>query len=154
MGDMADSKPPAWLKPMNKAVMAVQKLGVVTGPVRVLTVPGRKSGEPRSTPATPFALEDRLYVVGGYPRADWVLNARAAGAGTVTRGRKSERVAFVELTAEQARPVLRAFPAKVPRGVGFFKRSGLVQRGSADEFEALAGRCAVFRLDAVPTPLS
>ena len=146
---MSDPKPPAWLKLMNKAMMAMQKLGVVPGPVRVLTVPGRKSGEPRSTPATPFALHDGLYVVGGYPKADWVLNARAAGAGTVTRGRKSQRVSFVELTAEQARPVLRAFPESVPRGVGFFKRSGLVRQGTPDEFEGLAGRCAVFRLDAV-----
>lgn len=146
---MSDLKPPAWLKPINKAVMAAQKLGISTGPVRVLTVPGRKSGQPWSTPATPFTLGGRVYVVGGHPRADWVLNARAAGAGTVTRGREAQRVAFVELTAEQARPVLRAFPDKVPRGVGFFKRSGLVQRGTADEFEALAGRCAVFRLDAV-----
>ncbi len=46
--------------------------------------------------------------------------------------------------------MLRAFPDKVPRGVGFFKRAGLVQQGTADEFEAPAGRCAVFRLDAVP----
>jgi deazaflavin-dependent oxidoreductase (nitroreductase family) len=148
---MSDPKPPAWLKRMNKAVMAMQNLGIVTGPVRVLTVPGRKSGEPRSTPATPFTLHDSLYVVGGYPRADWVRNARAAGTGTVTRGRKSDRVTFVELTSEEARPVLRAFPNKVPRGVGFFKRAGLVQQGTADEFEALAGRCAVFRLDAVST---
>ena len=104
--------------------MAVQNLGIATGPVRVLTVPGRKSGEPRSTPATPFALDDGLYVVGGYPRADWVLNARAAGTGTVTRGRKSERVTFIELSADQARPVLRAFPDRVSRGVGFFKTLG------------------------------
>ena len=41
---MSDPKPPTWLKPMNKAVMAMQNLGIVTGPVRVLTVPGRKSG--------------------------------------------------------------------------------------------------------------
>jgi deazaflavin-dependent oxidoreductase (nitroreductase family) len=146
---MSDPKPPAWLKPMNRGLMAMQKLGIVAGPVRVLTVPGRKSGEPRSTPATPFTLHDGLYVVGGYPRADWVLNARAAGEGTVARGRNSERVSFVELTAEQARPVLRAFPEKVPRGVGFFKRAGLVEQGTADEFEALAGRCAVFRLDTI-----
>lgn len=144
---MTDPTPPGWLKPMNKVMMAVQKLGIVPGPVRVLTVPGRKSGEPRSTPATPFTYADGLYVVGGYPRADWVLNARAAGTGTLTRGRKSQRVAFVELTAQEARPVLRAFPAEVPAGVGFFKRSGLVNDGTADEFEALAGRCAVFRLD-------
>jgi deazaflavin-dependent oxidoreductase (nitroreductase family) len=132
---------------MNKVMMAMQKLGVVAGPVRVLTVPGRKSGRPRSTPATPFTFHDGLYVVGGYPRADWVLNARAAGVGTVTRGRKSQRVSFVELTADQARPVLRAFPKEVPRGVGFFKRSGLIDEGTPDEFEALAGRCAVFKLE-------
>src|ERR1700731_905783 len=123
---MSDPKPPAWLKTMNKALIAMQSLGIATGPVRVLTVPGRKSGEPRSTPATPFTLDDGLYVVGGYPRADWVLNA------------------------DEARPVLGACPDRVPRGVGFFKRSGLVRQGTADEFEALAGRCAVFRLDAVP----
>jgi len=56
-----------------------------------------------------------------------------------------------ELGADQARAVLRAFPDRVPRGVGFFKRSGLVRDGTADEFEALAGRCAVFRLDTVAT---
>ncbi|OBA72077.1 deazaflavin-dependent nitroreductase [Mycobacterium sp. 1554424.7] len=146
---MTDFQPPAWLKTMNKVMMQLQKLGIVAGPVRVLTVPGRKSGQPRSTPVTPFTLHDGRYLV-GYSRADWVLNARAASAGTIARGRKSEWVAFAELSAEQARPVLRAFPDKVPRGVGFYKRSGLVERGTAEEFEALAGRCAVFRLDAVP----
>jgi hypothetical protein len=34
---------------MNKVMIALQKLGVVAGPVRVLTVVGRASGQPRST---------------------------------------------------------------------------------------------------------
>jgi deazaflavin-dependent oxidoreductase (nitroreductase family) len=144
---MSEPRPPYWLKPMNKLMMAMQRLGVVTGPVRVLTVTGRTSGEPRSTPATPFTVGDGLYVVGGYPKADWVLNARAAGSGTVSRGRSSRQVTFVELTADAARPILRAFPVEVPGGVGFFKRSGLVVAGTPDEFEALAGTCAVFRLE-------
>ncbi|CAN5481555.1 nitroreductase/quinone reductase family protein [soil metagenome] len=151
---MSEPKPPAWLKPMNKVMMVMHKLGVATGPVQVLTVAGRKSGQSRSTPATPFTLPgaDAVYVAGGYPKADWVLNARAAGEGVVTRGRKSERVAFVELSAEQAKPVLRAFPREVPAGVGFYKRAGLVIEGTPDEFEALAGRCAVFRLDPLSAP--
>jgi deazaflavin-dependent oxidoreductase (nitroreductase family) len=147
-----DPTPPGWLKPVNKIMMAMGKLGIAAGPVRVLTVVGRTSGQPRSTPATPFTFDGDVYVAGGYPRADWVLNARAAGAGTITRGRSSERVAFVELTAEQARPVFRAFPKEVPNGVGFYKRAGLVTDGTPDEFEALAGRCAVFRLDPVTGP--
>ncbi|WP_236723698.1 nitroreductase family deazaflavin-dependent oxidoreductase [Mycobacterium avium] len=113
----------------------------------MLTVPGRKSGQPRSTPMTPFEFRGGLYVVAGYPGADWAANARAAGTGTLRRGRRSRRVRIVELSADEARPVLREFPAKVPVGVGFAKRSGLVRDGTADEFEALAGQLAVFRFD-------
>jgi deazaflavin-dependent oxidoreductase (nitroreductase family) len=134
---------------MNKVMMAVQKLGIPTGPAMVLTVPGRKSGKPRSTPMTPFEFDGDLYAVAGYPGADWAANARAAGAGTLSRGRRLRRVNIVELTAEQARPVLRAFPVEVPVGVAFAKRSGMVIEGTSDEFEALAGRIAVFRFDQV-----
>lgn len=143
----SEPRPPSWLKPMNKVMMAVQRLGIPTGPAMVLTVPGRKSGKLRSTPMTPFDHEGGLYTVAGYPGADWTANARAAGAGTLTRGRRSRKVRIVELTPDQSRPVLRAFAVKVPVGVGFAKRSGLVVDGTPDEFESLAGRLAVFRFD-------
>jgi hypothetical protein len=98
---------------------------------------------------TPFEFDGGLYVVAGYPGADWAANARAAGTGTLSRGRRSRRVKIVELTPEQARPVLRIFPVEVPVGVAFAKSSGMVVDGSSDEFEALAGRIAVFRFDPV-----
>lgn len=144
---MSDPRPPGWLKPMNRLVVALGRLGVPAGPSQVLTVPGRKTGQPRRTPMTPFRHGDALYTVAGYPGADWAANARAAGIGVLTRGRRSRRVRIVELTAEQSRPVLRSFAEKVPVGVGFAKRSGLVVHGTPDEFEALAGRLAVFRFD-------
>jgi deazaflavin-dependent oxidoreductase (nitroreductase family) len=147
---MSDPRPPRYLKQMNKVVKGLQKLGVRTGPAMVLTVPGRKSGRPRSTPMTPFEFRGGLYTVAGFPRADWALNARAAGAGTLARGRRSRPVKIVELSPEEARPVLRAFPVKVPVGVAFGKRSGLVKDGTPDEFEALAGTCPVFRFDDMP----
>ncbi len=149
---MSDPRPPCWLKPMNKMMIAVHRLGIPTGPAMVLTVPGRTSGQPRSTPMTPFTLHGSLYGVAGFPGADWARNARAAGAGTLARGRNAQRVAIVELTAEQARPILRSYPLEVPTGIGFMKRSGLVREGTSDEFEALAGRCAVFRFDPIPLP--
>ncbi|MDT5104840.1 MAG: hypothetical protein QOI25_2353 [Mycobacterium sp.] len=144
---MSEPHPPRWLKRMNKVVVAMQRVGVPAGPSMVLTVPGRKSGKPRSTPMTPFDHDGGLYTVAGYPGADWAANARAAGLGTLTRGRRSRRVRIVELPADESRPVLRAFAVKVPVGVGFAKRSGLVVDGTPDEFEALAGRLAVFRFD-------
>jgi deazaflavin-dependent oxidoreductase (nitroreductase family) len=142
-------KPPWWLKPANKVFIQLSRLGLNFGgesPV-VLTVPGRKSGTPRSTPVTPMTVDGRRYVVGGFPGADWIRNVRAAGEVTLQRGRTRERVRMVELSADDARPFLRAFPDEVPTGVGFMKRSGLVKEGRPDEFEALAGICPVFRLD-------
>jgi deazaflavin-dependent oxidoreductase (nitroreductase family) len=144
---VSEPRPPRYLKPMNKVMMAVQRLGIPTGPAMVLTVPGRKSGEPRRTPMTPFEIRGGLYVVAGYPGADWAANARAAGSGTLSRGRRSREVRIVELDADEARPVLRAFATEVPVGVAFAKRSGMVRDGTADEFEALAGRLAVFRFE-------
>lgn len=141
--------PPWWLKPANKVFIQMSRLGLSFGgesPV-VLTVPGRKSGTPRSTPVTPMTVDGKRYVVAGFPGADWVRNVRAAGEVTVSRGRARERVRMVELSADDARPFLRVFPTEVPTGVGFMKRAGLVTEGRPDEFEALAGRCAVFRLD-------
>jgi deazaflavin-dependent oxidoreductase (nitroreductase family) len=146
---MDELKPPRWLKPANKVFILMTRLGLSFGgesPV-VLTVPGRKSGAPRSTPVTPMTVDGKRYVVAGFPGADWVRNVRAAESATVARGRRAERVRMVELPADDARPFLRAFPTEVPTGVGFMKRSGLVKDGTPDEFEALAGICPVFRLD-------
>jgi deazaflavin-dependent oxidoreductase (nitroreductase family) len=146
---MSNPHPPRYLKPMNKLMVAVQKLGLPTGPAMVLTVPGRRSGKPRSTPMTPFQVDGGLYVVAGYPGADWAANARAADTGTLSRGRRRRQVRIVELTAAQARPILRIFPVEVPVGVAFAKSSGMVVDGTPDEFEALAGRIAVFRFDPI-----
>lgn len=141
-------RPPWWLKYVNKVMIGLQKVGVGgdKGPV-VLTVPGRKSGKLRSTPVTPMIVDGRRYVVGGLPGADWTANVRAAGEATVRQGRRTDRVRMVEMPVEEARPLLREFPVLVPTGVSFMKNAGLVTGPHPDEFEALAGRCPVFRLD-------
>jgi deazaflavin-dependent oxidoreductase (nitroreductase family) len=141
-------RPPWWLKPMNKVFIQMSRLGLRFGgeaPV-VLTVRGRKSGQPRSTPVTPMTVDGKEYIVAGFPGADWVANARAAAEATIMRGRRRQRVRLMELSADEARPLLREWPNQVPTGVGFMKRAGLVTEGRPEEFEALAGRCAVFRL--------
>jgi deazaflavin-dependent oxidoreductase (nitroreductase family) len=151
MGSAKPVRPPWWLKPANKVVIPMSRLGLNFGgesPV-VLTVQGRKSGRVRSTPVTPMTIDGKQYVVAGFPGADWVANVRAAEQVTIARGRRVQRVRMVELSPDDARPFLRAFPTEVPTGVGFMKRAGLITEGRPDEFEALAGRCAVFRLDPV-----
>lgn len=148
---MSDTPLPWWLPYVNKVMIGLQKLGVNfggKGPV-VLTVPGRKTGKPRSTPVTPMVVDGRRYVVGGVPGSDWAANVRAAGEATLYQGRSGESVRMVEMSVEEARPLLREFPIRVPTGVGFIKNAGLVSGPNPDEFEALAGRCPVFRMDPV-----
>jgi deazaflavin-dependent oxidoreductase (nitroreductase family) len=152
MSDGEYVRPPRWLKPVNKVFVLMLRLGVpisrAESPV-VLTVPGRKTGKPRSTPVTPMGVDGKRYVVNGYPGADWVTNVRAVGEVTLTQGRRSERVRMVELSPEEARPVLRAFPVAVPTGVELMKRVGLLTEGTPEETERLAGRCPVFRVDPI-----
>ena len=65
MADAGDVTPPWWLKPANKVFILMTRLGLSFGgesPV-VLTVPGRKSGTPRSTPITPMTVDGKQYVV-------------------------------------------------------------------------------------------
>jgi deazaflavin-dependent oxidoreductase (nitroreductase family) len=145
------ARPPRWLKPVNRLTMAMSRLGVNLSDDKtvVLTVPGRKTGAPRSTPVDPMTVDGKRYVVGGFPNADWVQNVRAAGEATLRRGRRQERVKMVELPADQAGPLLRIWPTEVPASVGLMKQAGLVSSGRPEEFEALAGICSVFRIDPI-----
>jgi deazaflavin-dependent oxidoreductase (nitroreductase family) len=125
-------RPPWWLRVFNKVFIEMSRLGMTfggNGPV-VLTVQGRKSGKPRSTPVTPMTVDGKRYVVQGVPGSDWVANARAAGEATLRQGRHTERVRIVEVAPDDARPLLREYPVLVPTGVGFVKRAGLVKDGT------------------------
>jgi deazaflavin-dependent oxidoreductase (nitroreductase family) len=151
MSSGRSARPPRWLKQVNRLTMAISRLGVNLSDDKtvVLTVPGRKTGAPRSTPVDPMTIDGKRYVVGGFPNADWVQNVRAAGEATLRRGRRQERVRMVELPADQAGPLLRIWPTEVPASVGLMKQAGLVRSGHPEEFEALAGTCAVFRIDSI-----
>ena len=118
----AAARLPRWLKPANRAIIALQRLGLAIGTMHVLSVPGRTSGRLRSTPVSPLTVDGQRYIIGGLAGADWVKNARAAGWGILARGRKTERVVLIELPVEQRAPILRAFPREVPHGVQFFRR--------------------------------
>ncbi|CAJ1508712.1 nitroreductase family deazaflavin-dependent oxidoreductase [[Mycobacterium] burgundiense] len=143
-------RPPWWLKPLNKVLIVAARTGLpIFGKEKpvILTVTGRRTGKRRSTPITPMEVDGQRYVVGGFPGADWVRNAQANPEAELARGRHVERVRLVELPVEAARPLLREFPTLVPTGVDFMKNAGLITEGRPEEFEALAGRCSVFRFD-------
>jgi deazaflavin-dependent oxidoreductase (nitroreductase family) len=140
---------PRWLPAANRVVRALSRLGVRLGTIHVLTVPGRSSGAPRSTPVSRLTVAGRQYVIAGLPEADWARNARAAGRGELAYGRRRTRVTITEVTEPaEKREVVRAFPVEVPHGVAFFVQLGLVTAADPDQFGAIADRVAVFRLSA------
>jgi deazaflavin-dependent oxidoreductase (nitroreductase family) len=147
---MATGALPGWLKPMNRVMIALANMGLSLGPMRVLMVPGRKSGAMRSTPVSTLTVDGQRYIIGGLAGADWVKNAQAAGWGVLAQGRKKERVRLIELPVEARAPILRAFPRLVPGGVQFFQRVYDMPKDPAllpDVFAGLVEKCPVFRVE-------
>ncbi|MFF0455011.1 anthrone oxygenase family protein [Nocardia africana] len=133
----------------NRLVVTAHRLGLPFGPIHLLTVAGRSTGIPRTTPIAPIQIDGVQYLVQAYPDAEWVKNARATGRGVLARGRKSRIVDLIEVPESQRHPVLRAFPVQNPRGAQAFVRNGLVESGTPDSFADAAGRCPVFRVEPV-----
>ena len=136
---------PRWLKPANRVIMALNRLGLTLGTQHILSIPGRKTGLLRSTPVSVLTVEGQRYVVTGM-ETDWVKNARATGWGILTRGRRAEVVSLVELPVEERPPILAEFPVQVPHGVEHFERL-LGLPNDPEAFAAAAPQCPVFRFD-------
>ena len=132
----------------NAVIQGLQRLGIVFGPMQVLTVTGRKSGEPRTAPVAVIPIAGQRYVFQAYPKAAWVANARAADTATLARGRRSQTVRLVELPVEERRPMLRELVAKSPASVSRrFVTTGLAAAADPESVAAAADKIAVFRVE-------
>ena len=72
----------------------------------LLTVRGRTSGEPRTTPLAIIEVDGRRWVWSPWGDVHWVRNLRAAGEATITVRRREETVRAVELDPAQRVGVL------------------------------------------------
>ncbi len=92
---------PGWIRLLNPVFKALLAAGVPMGPDVLLTVRGRKSGLPRSTPVAVAEIAGRLWLVSPWGEVDWARNLRAAGRATLTSGRRTEEVTATELDRAQ-----------------------------------------------------
>ncbi|MDT5098339.1 MAG: hypothetical protein QOC76_2076 [Mycobacterium sp.] len=140
-------RPPRWLKHLNRMFLVMRRVGGMRE-LHVLTVAGRVSGKPRSTPITVVTLDANRYLLEGFPGADWARNVRAAGGIAVLAvGREVERVHLVELDPLAAVVILREWPTHAATGAAIMRDAGVVDDISPDGFAELAGTCAVFQID-------
>jgi len=115
----------------------------------LLTVTGRRSGVPRTTPVATFEFEGKRYVLPAIPGANRVANVRAAGWALLGRGRRRPRVSLVEVPVEERRAMLRHAGSVAPANLRRqFVETGLVESpGRPESFAAAAPKIAVFRVD-------
>jgi deazaflavin-dependent oxidoreductase (nitroreductase family) len=105
---------------VNTAFRQMAKRGIGAPYLHVLTVRGRRSGRPYSTPVDVMELGGQRWLVAPYGVTNWVHNVRASGEATLTRGGHTEKFKVVPATAEEAVPVLRKYMADVPVTRAYF----------------------------------
>jgi deazaflavin-dependent oxidoreductase (nitroreductase family) len=112
----------------------------------LLTVPGRKTGIPRTTPVAPLENDEGRWLVAPYGPDGWARNARAAGRVTLRRGRTTESLVVTELQAAAAAPILKQYLAEHPFTVGAY--FDVDKDAALEDFAAEAAQHPVFRLHA------
>jgi deazaflavin-dependent oxidoreductase (nitroreductase family) len=136
----------AGTKAANAVLGFLLRVGLGPPFMRLLTVRGRRTGQPRTTPVVPVENERGRWLVSPYGQVGWVHNARAAGSVTLRRGRSSETLAVNEVGPEEAVPVLRQYLQTKGAGNHVRPYFDVTPESSDEELAAEAPRHPVFEL--------
>src|SRR4051794_24714307 len=109
-------KPVSILSPLLREMLAK---GVPLGPNALFTIPGRKTGEPRTTPLAIIEVGGRRWVWSPWGDVHWVRNLRAAGRATITVHGKTEDVSATELDGAERVAFFRDVLGPVARRMRF-----------------------------------
>lgn len=99
--------------------------GVPLGFNKLVTIRGRKSGLPRTTPLAVIEVRGRRWVWSPWGESQWVRNLRAAGRATIAIRNRTEDVTATELNpterVEYFRDVLGPLARSIPFGLQFIR---------------------------------
>ncbi|HKS94846.1 MAG TPA: nitroreductase family deazaflavin-dependent oxidoreductase [Terriglobia bacterium] len=99
--------------------------GIPLGFNRLVTIRGRKSGLPRTTPLAVIEVGGRRWVWAPWGESQWVRNLRAAGRATIAFRDQTEEVTATELDPTERvgyfRDVLGPFARSIPFGFQFIR---------------------------------
>jgi deazaflavin-dependent oxidoreductase (nitroreductase family) len=138
---------PGWVPFFNAIAKPLIALGVPMGPDVLLTVRGRKSGLPRTTPVTICDYGGRRGFISPFGETNWVRNLRSTGIATIRSGRKREEIRAVELNHDEAvrfiKEVIAPIAATSKAGAWFVRN---VDRIDLDHPEEAAAGKPVFEV--------
>jgi deazaflavin-dependent oxidoreductase (nitroreductase family) len=99
--------------------------GIPVGPNELVTIRGRNSGLPRTTPLAIIKVGGRRWVWAPWGEVQWVRNLRAAGRATLAVRGRNEEVRATELGPAQRvgffRDILGPYARGIPLGVWFIR---------------------------------
>lgn len=98
----ATPRVPFFVPFFNPIARRLLGVGVPMGPNALLTVRGRTSGLPRSTPVAVLAIDGHRWIIGTFGDVNWVRNLRAAGEATLTVNGRPEPVHAAALSTAEA----------------------------------------------------
>ena len=102
----------------NLATAGMIRAGLGPAGLHLLTVRGRTTGLPRTTPVNLVEWDGRRWLVAPYGNVGWVRNARAAGRVELRRGRTIQQAGVREAAPGEAVPVLRSYLRRLRLVVG------------------------------------
>jgi deazaflavin-dependent oxidoreductase (nitroreductase family) len=139
--------PPRGINVFNAIAKPLLAAGLPFAFNGLLTVPGRKTGKPRTTALAIVNVDGRRWVWSPWGEVHWVRNLRAAGRATIIVRRRKEEVTTTELDPTQRvaffRDILGPLARGIPFGVWFVRTFDQVDLD--DPLEAAEGR-RVFEL--------
>jgi len=143
---------PSFVHLLNPIIKVLVQLGFNIGPTSMilLTVYGRKTGQPHTMPVGLFTVAGRRYLFSTFGEVNWVRNLRSRNDVVITSGRRTEKLTAIELSPEAAASVLRE--AFTPYLTSFLMRPMVqswynVQRDtSPDDYINVARSHPVFEL--------
>jgi deazaflavin-dependent oxidoreductase (nitroreductase family) len=116
----------------------------------LITVRGRKSGKPRTTPVGLLQSDGRKFIFGTFGDVGWTKNLRAAGEVKVGRGRTRRILSVRELGTEERAGVLKKVLAPYlssPLGSSFLRMGySLSEDSTMADYLAEASRHPGFEL--------
>jgi deazaflavin-dependent oxidoreductase (nitroreductase family) len=140
------------LAAVGHVVRVLLRAGVPLGPVMLLTVPGRRTGIPRTTPIDVFEHDGRRWLVATHAvDAAWVCNLRAAQHGSLTRGRRRIDFTATEIPPQEAADLLASIAG--PRlnrrigGLALRRTLALTPDSDHDAYQRVTAEHPLFELD-------
>jgi deazaflavin-dependent oxidoreductase (nitroreductase family) len=127
----------------NLVAKVLVSSGVGPKRMHLLTVQGRKTGRPHTTPLTVVETDGQRWLVAPYGGVAWAKNVGASGSAKLRRGRVMEQVKVEPVDAHESALVLKAYIHLEPITRSAFE---VGPEASLEEFEAIAPNHPVFRI--------